>query len=151
MRLAAGCLAVLLIAPPAAPVSRVETKHLIVATSQQAKPGPDRRLSLFIDVTPKPGMHVYAPGQTEYIPISLTMAHDARLVFRATRLPRAEKYFFKPLEKIQLVYSKPFRIVQEVSVTPGTAAVTLTGTLRYQACDDAMCYMPVSVPLTWTN
>ena len=28
--------------------------------------------------------------------------------------------------------------------------LTLHGTLEYQACDDAICYNPVSVPLTWT-
>jgi hypothetical protein len=29
-------------------------------------------------------------------------------------------------------------------------AVTIEGTLRYQACDDRMCYVPKSVPLKWT-
>ena len=32
---------------------------------------------------------------------------------------------------------------------PG-ATVTLAGTLRYQACDDAICYLPKSVPVSWT-
>ena len=29
-------------------------------------------------------------------------------------------------------------------------ALTLTGRLDYQACDDAICFNPASVPLTWT-
>jgi hypothetical protein len=29
-------------------------------------------------------------------------------------------------------------------------SVTLTGTLEYQACDDAICFNPVSLPLSWT-
>ena len=29
-------------------------------------------------------------------------------------------------------------------------ALTLTGRLDYQACDDKVCFNPVSVPLTWT-
>jgi hypothetical protein len=28
--------------------------------------------------------------------------------------------------------------------------LTLTGSLDYQACDDQICYNPVSVPLSWT-
>ena len=30
------------------------------------------------------------------------------------------------------------------------SALTLSGTLDYQACDDAICYLPVSVPVTFT-
>jgi hypothetical protein len=30
------------------------------------------------------------------------------------------------------------------------AALTISGSLRYQACDDKVCYQPVSVPLSWT-
>ena len=29
-------------------------------------------------------------------------------------------------------------------------AVTLTGRLDYQACDDEICFNPASIPLTWT-
>jgi hypothetical protein len=29
-------------------------------------------------------------------------------------------------------------------------AITLYGTLDYQACDDAICYLPVSVPISFT-
>jgi len=50
-----------------------------------------------------------------------------------------------------LVYSKRFRIAQEVTVAKGGVAGVITGTLRYQACDDAMSYMPVTVPLTWPS
>ncbi|MDQ2949891.1 MAG: hypothetical protein M3Y27_28805, partial [Acidobacteriota bacterium] len=27
---------------------------------------------------------------------------------------------------------------------------TVSGTLRYQACDDRQCYIPQELPLTWT-
>ena len=27
---------------------------------------------------------------------------------------------------------------------------TIDGTLDYQACDDSVCYLPVSVPFQWT-
>ena len=31
-----------------------------------------------------------------------------------------------------------------------TADITIKGTLTYQACDDSICYAPVSVPVAWT-
>jgi hypothetical protein len=60
--------------------------------------------------------------------------------------------FFAPLKEIQLVYSKPFRIVQNVDVTapqPGPGEIRVAGRIRYQACDDAICYLPKVVPLSW--
>jgi len=29
-------------------------------------------------------------------------------------------------------------------------ALTITGVLNYQACDDKVCFTPQTVPLTWT-
>jgi hypothetical protein len=34
-------------------------------------------------------------------------------------------------------------------VKPGQS-LTLTGVLKYQACDDKICFNPVSAPLSWT-
>jgi len=28
--------------------------------------------------------------------------------------------------------------------------MTISGTLSYQACNDTVCFVPQSVPLTWT-
>jgi len=28
--------------------------------------------------------------------------------------------------------------------------LTLSGSFDYQACDDAICYLPVSIPITFT-
>jgi hypothetical protein len=51
------------------------------------------------------------------------------------------------------VFSAPFRLVQDVTigraVKPGQS-LTLTGVLKYQACDDKICFNPVSAPLSWT-
>ena len=105
-------------------------------------------------------MHVYAPEQKELIPISLSLEPDASFKAHRPTFPKAEKYFFEPLKETQLVYSKPFRIVQDVTIaaTQATrvlarkngAALTISGTLRYQACDDQVCYMPQSLPVSWT-
>lgn len=104
-------------------------------------------------------MHVYSPQQENYIPVSIAV--EANKAFRADEpvFPKAEKYFFAPLKETQLVYSKSFRIVQPVTLAsasvlraqgrqPG-ATLTIGGTLRYQACDDAICYLPKTLPISW--
>lgn len=133
-----------------------ETKHLVVVASTPAPVAPGARVSLTLDVTPKPGMHVYAPGQKEFVSISLTIQADPAITARAAQFPRPEKLQINALDPAQLVYSKPFRIVQDVTPAarggaraPG-ATVTIKGTLRYQACDDVICYVPVNVPVAWT-
>jgi hypothetical protein len=73
--------------------------------------------------------------------------------------PESEIYYFEPLDERVPVYQRPFSLLQEVlplSTRDAQAAfremdeLTLTGTLDYQACDDEVCYNPVSVPLSWT-
>ena len=145
----------------AASPGRAETPHLTLSTSSSvAVAAPGTRLSLWVDVTPKPKMHVYTPEQKDYIPIELSIAADEAFKVLPPVFPKSEKYFFAPLKETQLVFSKPFRIVQDITVNDsgpvrqraGTAGATLTikGTLRYQACDDKVCYVPQSVPLEWS-
>jgi hypothetical protein len=75
------------------------------------------------------------------------------------KYPTSETYFFKPLNERVLVFQKPFTLVQELVLegTPaaqaayrGKDSITIEGSLDYQACDDKVCFNPVSVPLTWT-
>ena len=136
------------------------TKHLTVATS--APPAavlPGARVSLVVDVTPKPDMHVYAPGQKDFIPVSLTLAANDAIKAATAQFPVAEKLEVKELGETHLVYTKPFRIVQDVTIAKSapvtrsdirSSTVTVKGTLKYQACDTSICYAPVSVPVTWT-
>jgi DsbC/DsbD-like thiol-disulfide interchange protein len=94
-------------------------------------------------------MHVYAPEQKDVIPITLKLATDESVRTQALKYPKPEKYFFAPLKETQFVYSKPFRITQPVTLA-AAGQVTITGTVRYQACDDSICYLPQNVPVSWT-
>jgi DsbC/DsbD-like thiol-disulfide interchange protein len=139
----------------------ITTKHLVVAVSAvpAAVGTTGARVSLVLDVSPKPTMHVYAPGQKDFIPVSLTLDANDAFKAAAARFPAAETLVVKELGETQLVYRKPFRIVQDVTIAKripgsqgraGNSTVTVTGTLKYQACDDSICYAPVSVPVKWT-
>jgi hypothetical protein len=136
------------------------TKHLTVATSANPDTiAPGARVSLVVNVTPKADMHVYAPGQKDFIPVSLTLAANDAIKAEPAQFPVAEKLDVKDLGETHLVYTKAFRIVQDVTIAKsvlvkrsGTRSSTITvrGTLKYQACDNTICYAPVSVPVTWT-
>jgi thiol:disulfide interchange protein DsbD len=131
----------------------VSTKHLTIATSaSQQTVEPGARVALNIDIAPKPTMHVYAPGQEKYIAVSLKLDEHADLKPATIQFPKPEKREVKELGETQLVYSKPFRIVQGVTLakSPTPGPLIIKGTVRYQACDESICYAPITVPVTWT-
>jgi hypothetical protein len=142
------------------PTQKVSTPHLQItsfATDHVATPG--THFSLVLDITPAPGVHVYAPGVSGYKAVSLTIKPLTGLVARGAAFPKADDYFFAPLNEHVAVYQKPFRIVQDVMIDPsaagmaalkGQSSVTITGTLDYQACNDTVCFIPKAVHLAWT-
>jgi hypothetical protein len=140
-----------------AQAASIDSKYLTLTPSAALQAAPGARVTLDLAVTPKPKIHVYAPGQPDYMPISLTL--DANPAYRQAgvpRYPKSETLFFKPLNERFKVYSKPFRISQDVVVSEEARARTADGLLvvkgkvSYQACDDLVCYLPVDVPVTWT-
>lgn len=127
-------------------------KHLLVVASASANTAaPGSKVSLYVDVTPKPGIHVYAPGAKDYLPIALELAAHPGITVGAKRYGKSETMDFEG-QKIP-VFNKPFRITQEIALEPrtnGEATLTLTGALKYQACTDEVCFIPASVPVSWT-
>jgi DsbC/DsbD-like thiol-disulfide interchange protein len=130
----------------------IETPHLSMTPSVSAPAAAaGGTVTLQIDITPKPKMHVYAPGQDGYIPIQLTLTDAAAFTAAKAKYPAGEKYVMPALNETQLVYAKPFRITQAVTLTPAASgALTIKGTVRYQACDDTICYLPKTIPVEWT-
>lgn len=130
----------------------VDTPHLALSTSTSPSSVANLgKVSLHVDITPKPKMHLYAPGEKDGIPVTLTLEPAAGLKIDPPQFPPAQKYFFEPLKLTQLVYSKPFKITQKITLTQPLArsALTIKGTFRYQACDDTVCYLPKAVPVSW--
>ena len=120
---------------------------------------PGTHFSIVLDTKPARGVHVYAPGVTGYRPIALTVAGQPGLVIRDAHYPPSEDYHFKPLNEHVPVYQRPFRIVQDVAIDASpqaqtalkdVTALSINGTLSYQACNDTVCFSPQSVPLTWS-
>jgi hypothetical protein len=140
--------------------TKIAGTHVTVtsyATDDVAAQG--THFSLVLDVAPSPRVHVYAAGAHDYKPVAITVERQPGLIVKPALYPKAEDYFFKPLREHVPVYRHPFRIVQDVTLDPGlegTAALkdvtrlTITGRFDYQACDDAVCFAPQSLPLSWT-
>lgn len=142
------------------PATKTSAGHIEItsfATDRVAAPG--TRFSIVLDVTPGPRIHVYAPGVKGYRAIALRVHPQPGLVVGDAIFPAPETYHFKPLDEHVLVYQGPFRIIQDVMLDPsrqaaaalkGLTRMTIGATLDYQACDDKLCFLPQSVPLSWT-
>ena len=146
------------------PIAAIEgtTAHLTL-TAYPSDPSVTvgTRFSIAIEIVPNPNIHVYAPGaeQMGYRVIGLTMAPVPHVRFEPVEFPASELYHFEPLDERVPVYQQPFMLLQEVVVSGAAEveealaeldALTLTGTLDYQACNDELCFDPVSVPLSFT-
>lgn len=140
--------------------AKASTAHLEVTTyPSDSTIAPGNRISLVLDVNPRPRMHVYAPGASSYRVIALKLEPQPFVRTLPMKYPASQIYNFKPLNERVPVYQKPFTLVQEVVVEGSPQAqaafrgkdeLILAGELEYQACDDAICYNPASIPLKWT-
>ena len=139
--------------------TRVSTEHLDLNTyPTDAVVAPGTRFSVTLDITPKRGIHVYAPGATGYRVITLTVTPRPYVRTMPLRYPPSEIYHFVPLNERVAVYQKPFRLLMDVvpeataearQALNGITELVIQGTLDYQACTDKICYNPVSLPLSW--
>ena len=140
--------------------TRISSSQIdLTASLSDASIAVGNRFSIVVNVVPHQGMHVYAPDAAGYRPIRLALAPQPFVQMRPAQYPASEIYVFKPLNERVPVYMKPFKIVQDVLVEATAEAqkalqnvdsLTLVGTVDYQACDDKVCYNPVSVPVTFS-
>lgn len=123
----------------------------IEASPATVDAAPGTKASLVVDVTPKPGIHVYAPGTKDFIPIELKI--DAKPEFKAgkTAYPKSELMTFGD-EKVP-VFQKPFKLTNDLTIAKSAktgSTITVNGTVHLQACTDQVCYPPETVPVAWT-
>jgi peroxiredoxin len=138
---------------------RIKTDHLDITTYLSDEVvAPGSLFSVVFDVTPEPGIHVYAPGAKDYRVINVSLNANPVLMMRPVQYPASEIYHFKPLDERVPVFQKRFRLVQHMAVTAArerreelaqVPTVTIAGTLEYQACDDRLCFPPRSIPVSY--
>jgi hypothetical protein len=94
------------------------------------------------------GFHVnsHTPKSKLLIPTALTLAPAAGVTAGALEYPPGQPFSFSfdPNEKVD-VYAGAFTVKLPVVATPGSH--TMDATLKYQACDNASCYPPKTLPV----
>jgi hypothetical protein len=106
-----------------AQATAVAAPHLTIkAFASDAVVAPGTHFSLVVDITPASRVHVYAPEVVGYKPLKLTVVTQPSLLVKDIQYPKAEDYFFMPLNEHVAVYQRPFRIVQDVAFDPSRAS-----------------------------
>ena len=138
-----------------------EGKHLRVLTSaSNGRVRSGQRISLVLDMQLGPRLHVYAPGvKSDYIPIEWSMKESPAVTVHAATYPSSKMLRLKAIKETVPVYQGTFRLVRDVTVARDTTLkplldaegkLTIEGALKYQACDDKLCYPPETVPVRWS-
>jgi len=139
----------------------VEAKHLRVsASASNVRVRSGQRSSLVLDVELGPRLHVYAPGVGgDYIPIDWSMKESPAILPKDSAYPASKKLRLEAIHETVPVYQGTFRLVRDVTIARDAAVrplldpegkLSIEGALKYQACDDKICYPPETVPVRWT-
>jgi hypothetical protein len=129
------------------------------ASASNATVAPGQRVVLVLDIELNPNMHVYAPGVEGYIPIDWKMKESGSAVAAAAKYPASEKLYLKAIDETVPAYRNRFRLTRDITIQrddklkdtlDGSGRFAVEGSLRYQACDDRVCYIPQELPLKWT-
>jgi len=138
----------------------VEAPHLQLNVELSDRSGvPGSRITLTAAVKLPPGVHVYAPGTRNYIPIKLAIDAPPEFELKPAVYPHARVLYLPAIKERVPVFDGTFRISQDVRVSSNAAfssslgtngkTVTIKGELEYQACDSKICFLPASVPIEW--
>jgi len=140
----------------------VEAPHLRLTLAQSDRSViPGGRVSLIAEIELPPDVHVYSPGVQGYKPIQLALQNLPGVELQPVAYPSAKVLYLAAIQENVPVFEGKFRITQDVTVTPSKPAdavrslvsaertISIAGELKYQACDQTVCYPPTSVPVSW--
>ena len=139
--------------------TEIEMDHLKVSlwASDEVLVG-GNRITLVLDINIKDGMHVYAPEVEGYIPIEWELEKVAGVSNYTTIYPQPEMLYLPVIEEIVPAYQDSVRLLTDIKIGQkkqlehllnDMGELIVRGRLRYQACDDKICYLPQEIPLKW--
>jgi hypothetical protein len=145
---------------PSAGKSEQEGKQLrLIASASNSQVRPLQRVALVLEIELKPNMHVYAPGVEGYIPIEWTIKDSPVAVPHEVNMPKPEILYLKAIDETVPVFKQRFVLQRDITLgaddklkaaLSSSGTLVVEGTLKYQACDDRLCYIPQVLPLKWT-
>ncbi|GAC1417586.1 MAG: hypothetical protein NVSMB62_08410 [Acidobacteriaceae bacterium] len=123
-------------------------KNYVTYTAEPEAIAAGKTAALAIRFHVNEGYHVnsHTPKSELLIPTVLTVNPADGVKAGALQYPAGKLFTFSfdPSEKVD-VYAGDFTL--KLPVTASAGEHTLNGTLRYQACDNAACYPPRSLPV----
>jgi AhpC/TSA family/Disulphide bond corrector protein DsbC len=141
----------------------IEAPHLGLTLSQSdGTVVPGSRVSLIVGIEIPRDTHVYAPGVQGYKPIQLTLHEVSGIELAPVVYPSSKMLYLEAIREHVPVFEGKFRIAEDATVSasptsdivrslvPAGKAISITGELRYQACDKRVCYPPTSLPVMWS-
>lgn len=147
--------------PEAATMPAIEGTHLTVTPrAAQGAVNPGNRFRLLVEIAPRGGVHVYAPGAGgEYRPVALRVREAPFLVAHEPPYPPPQGTWAGPLGEAVPVYTGPVRIAVEITlgtrqalqpVLDSGGTLVIEGTVALQACSDELCWPPEEISVAWT-
>jgi len=138
----------------------VSREHVLIhAGAVQAAVHPGNRFTLFVDVTPLHGAHIY--GATiggGYQALEVSVDALPYVTVHPIRYPDAAPLRLPWTDEVLTGYERPARVAIDISlgtrqemaaVLEAERGLTIAGTVRLQACDDRLCWAPEAIPVTW--
>ena len=92
------------------------------------------------------------PRDPLFIPTALTLQPPPGITLAGVTYPKASELKQANVKEPLLVFGSDFVIDARVSIAADAprGEVKIPGRLRYQACDEKMCYPPARAEVTWT-
>ncbi len=108
-----------------------------------------QRLYLTVRLDIAPGLHVYGlPAPDGFIPLSVEVAPIGGLEVGPPELPEPQPFRIEGLDEQFFVYTGSVALRRPVTFTKRDAGdLVLQATVRFQACSESDCLMPVSATL----
>jgi hypothetical protein len=89
------------------------------------------------------GLHFYGQPLPEcYIPVELDIDAGDGLLVQQIVYPEAQTHRFEAIDETLPAYSRTFRIKAHCMGQAREGRVDIYASLKYQACDEAVCYLP---------
>jgi thiol:disulfide interchange protein DsbD len=121
-----------------------------VVESEGVAPGSTARVALKVVLPEKLHANSNKPRDPSLIPTVLSVTPPAGVTVEEIVYPEAEDLKQKGADQPLSVYEREFFIGVSLKVAAGaTGELTIPARLRYQACDESVCYIPATAQVEW--
>jgi thiol:disulfide interchange protein DsbD len=107
-----------------------------------------------LEVKVAPGFHVQSdrPRDPSLIPLTLTITPPPGITVRETVFPPSKDFTLEGSDQPLAVFEGTFQVSVGLAIAKDHASgeVAIPARLRYQACDDKVCFRPMTVDAAWT-